>query len=194
MQSFYKIGIFKNFPKFTRKHLCWSLFFNKFAGCQPATLFNKRPQCRCFSDKFCKIFNNTSLTKHIRSTPSTPKFGPTPPTLGFLTHANILWTHAIDTTHAISLTYAKIFWTHATHAKIWLTPPRSPRIHGYPRHSRYLANSFYVTHGYRLVFSSKCKKFCHNPLPESQKLKTVFNPTKRLSNIRLNKLLQIIPK
>ena len=117
MQSFYKIGIFKNFPKFTRKHLCWSLFFNKFAGFQPATLFNKRPQCRCFSDKFCKIFNNTSLTKHIRSTPSTPKFGPTPPTLGFLTHANFLWTHAIDTTHAISLTYAKIFWT---------TPPTPP--------------------------------------------------------------------
>ena len=27
VQSFYKIGIFKIFAKFTRKHLCWSLFF-----------------------------------------------------------------------------------------------------------------------------------------------------------------------
>ena len=27
VQSFYKIDILKNFAKFTRKHLCWSLFF-----------------------------------------------------------------------------------------------------------------------------------------------------------------------
>ena len=40
MQSFYKIGILKNFAKFTRKHLCRNLFFNKFPGLQPATLFN----------------------------------------------------------------------------------------------------------------------------------------------------------
>ena len=29
---FFKIGILKNFPKFTGKHLCQSLFFIKVAG------------------------------------------------------------------------------------------------------------------------------------------------------------------
>ena len=28
VQSFYKLGILKNFAKFTRKHLCLSLFFS----------------------------------------------------------------------------------------------------------------------------------------------------------------------
>ena len=40
VQSFYKIAILKIFAKFTRKHLCGSLFFNEFSGLQPATLFN----------------------------------------------------------------------------------------------------------------------------------------------------------
>ena len=29
---FYKKGVLKNFAKFSVKHLCWSLFFNKVAG------------------------------------------------------------------------------------------------------------------------------------------------------------------
>ena len=39
---FYKKGILKNFAKFTRKHLCQSLSFNKVAGLRPATLSKKR--------------------------------------------------------------------------------------------------------------------------------------------------------
>ena len=35
---FLKIGVFKNFAKFTEKHLRQSLFFNKFPGLRPATL------------------------------------------------------------------------------------------------------------------------------------------------------------
>ena len=31
-----KKGVFKNFPKFTEKHLCQSLFFNNVAGLRPA--------------------------------------------------------------------------------------------------------------------------------------------------------------
>ena len=31
-----------NFAKFTGKHLCQSLFFNKIAGLRPATLLKKR--------------------------------------------------------------------------------------------------------------------------------------------------------
>ena len=38
-----KIGGLRNFTKFTGKHLCQSLFFNKVAGLRPATLFKKDP-------------------------------------------------------------------------------------------------------------------------------------------------------
>ena len=31
-EMFYKIDFLKNFERFTGKHLCWSLFFNKVAG------------------------------------------------------------------------------------------------------------------------------------------------------------------
>ena len=37
-----RIGVLINFAKFTRKHLCQSLFFNKFAG-RPATKFLRAP-------------------------------------------------------------------------------------------------------------------------------------------------------
>ena len=39
---FCKKGVLRNFAKFTRKHLCKSLFFNKVAGLRPATLLKKR--------------------------------------------------------------------------------------------------------------------------------------------------------
>ena len=35
-------GVLRNFAKFTGKHLCQSLFFNKDAGLSPATLLKKR--------------------------------------------------------------------------------------------------------------------------------------------------------
>ena len=38
LQRFCKIGVLKSFAKLTRKHLCMSLFFNKVADFQPATL------------------------------------------------------------------------------------------------------------------------------------------------------------
>ena len=37
-----KKGVARNFTKFTGKHLCASLFFNKVAGLRPATLLKKR--------------------------------------------------------------------------------------------------------------------------------------------------------
>ena len=100
MLSFCKIGILKNFAKITRKHLCWSLFFNKFAGLQPATLFNKKTPAQVFSCKFCKIFNNTFYED--TSDPRQPRrnFDSRHPRL-FFTHTQILWTHAIQAIHAI---------------------------------------------------------------------------------------------
>ena len=40
-ELFYKKGVLRNFAKFTRKHPCQSLLFNKFAGLRPATLLKR---------------------------------------------------------------------------------------------------------------------------------------------------------
>ena len=51
-------GVLRNFTKFTRKHLCHSLFFNKVAVLQPATLFKKETLAQVFSCEFCEISKN----------------------------------------------------------------------------------------------------------------------------------------
>ena len=55
---FCKKGVLKNFTKFTGKHLCQSLFFNKVAGLRPATLL-KKTLAQVFSCDFCEISKNT---------------------------------------------------------------------------------------------------------------------------------------
>ena len=40
----------KNFAKFTGKHLCWSIFFNKNAGLQACNFIQKRLKQGCFPD------------------------------------------------------------------------------------------------------------------------------------------------
>ena len=57
----------RNFTKFTRKHLCQSLFFNKVAGLKPATLL-KKVLTQVFSCEFCEISKNTFFTEHIWTT------------------------------------------------------------------------------------------------------------------------------
>ena len=41
LELFYKNAVLKNFSKFAKKHLLWSLFFNKTADLRPATLLRK---------------------------------------------------------------------------------------------------------------------------------------------------------
>ena len=53
-----KKGVLKYFAKFTGKHLCQSLFFNKVVGLRPATLLRKT-LAQMFSCEFCKVFKNT---------------------------------------------------------------------------------------------------------------------------------------
>ena len=53
--------ILKNFTKFTGKHLCWSLFFDKVAGLRPETLFKKKLQHRCLPVYFVKFLRTLSL-------------------------------------------------------------------------------------------------------------------------------------
>ena len=70
-----KKGVLRNFPKFTGKHLCQSLFFIKVAGLRPATLLKKRLWHRCFSVNF------VNFQKHL--------FYSTPPCYCF-------WTLLVD--------------------------------------------------------------------------------------------------
>ena len=50
-EVFCEKGVLRNFTKFTEKHLCQSLFFNK--------VEKKEILAQVFSCEFCKIFKNT---------------------------------------------------------------------------------------------------------------------------------------
>ena len=50
-----KKGVLRNFTKFTEKHLCQGLFFNKVAGLRSPTLFKGRLWHRCFPVNFAKF-------------------------------------------------------------------------------------------------------------------------------------------
>ena len=57
-EVFCEKGFLRNFVKFTGKHLCQSLFFNKVAGLRPATLLKKETLAQVFSCKFYEISKN----------------------------------------------------------------------------------------------------------------------------------------
>ena len=60
-EVFYKKGVLRKLSKFTGKHLCQSLFFNKAAGLRPATLLKKRLWHRCFPVNFEKFLRTPFL-------------------------------------------------------------------------------------------------------------------------------------
>ena len=62
-EVFYKKGVLRYLTKFTRKHLCQSLIFNKVAGIRPATVLKKRLWHRCFHVNFAK-FPRTPLLQN----------------------------------------------------------------------------------------------------------------------------------
>ena len=64
-----KKGVLGNFAKFTGKHQCQSLFFNKVAALRPATLLKKRIWHRCFPVNLWN-FQEHLFTEHIRVTAS----------------------------------------------------------------------------------------------------------------------------
>ena len=53
--------VLRNFAKFTGKHLCQSLFFDKVADLRPATLLKKRLWHRCFPVNFVKFLRTHFL-------------------------------------------------------------------------------------------------------------------------------------
>ena len=59
-------GVLRNFGKFTRKHLCQSLLFNKVAGLRLATLLKKRLWHRCFPVNFRKFLRTLFLKNTSR--------------------------------------------------------------------------------------------------------------------------------
>ena len=58
-RSSMKKGVLRNFAKFTGKHLCQRLFFNKVA-CQSCCFIKKESLAQVFSCKFYDISKNTS--------------------------------------------------------------------------------------------------------------------------------------
>ena len=58
---FCKKGVLRNFEKFTGKHPCQSLFFNKVTG-QASTLSKKRLWCRCFSVNFASFLSKNTFS------------------------------------------------------------------------------------------------------------------------------------
>ena len=63
---FCKNGVLRNFAKFTGKHLCQNLLFNKAACLRPAILLKKRLWHRCFPVNFAKFLRIPFLTEHLQ--------------------------------------------------------------------------------------------------------------------------------
>ena len=65
--------VYRNFAKFTGKHLCQSLFFNKVAGLRPTTLLKRRPATlskeriwhSCFPVNFEKFLRTPFVSEHL---------------------------------------------------------------------------------------------------------------------------------
>ena len=65
-EVFCKKGVLRNFVKFTGKHLCQGLLFNKVVGLRAATLLKKRLWHRCFPVNFVKLLRTPLSTEHLR--------------------------------------------------------------------------------------------------------------------------------
>ena len=63
-EVFYKKGVLRNFTKFTGKHLCQSLFFNKVAGLRPeaCNFIKKETLAQVFPVNFVKFLRTPQTT------------------------------------------------------------------------------------------------------------------------------------
>ena len=62
-------GVLGNFARFTRKHLCQSLCFNKTAGLA-CNFIKIETLAQVFSCEFCEVSKNTFFTEHLWATAS----------------------------------------------------------------------------------------------------------------------------
>ena len=65
-QVFFKIGVLKNFPKFTGKHLLWIFFLIKLQARRPATVLKKRFQYMCFRVNIAKFLRKAFFIENLR--------------------------------------------------------------------------------------------------------------------------------
>ena len=70
-RCFVKKGVLRNFAKFTGKHLCQSLFFNKAAG-GVCNFIKKEALAQEFSCEFCEISKNNFFTEQVWATAFSP--------------------------------------------------------------------------------------------------------------------------
>ena len=61
--------VLKNLAKFTERHLCQSLFFNKVASCA-CNFIKKEILTWVFSCELCKISKSTFFIEHLQTTAS----------------------------------------------------------------------------------------------------------------------------
>ena len=66
LELFFTKEVLKNLTKFTGKHLCQSLFFDKVAGLRPTTLLKKTLWSRCFPVNFAKFLSTPFLEEYLR--------------------------------------------------------------------------------------------------------------------------------
>ena len=59
-------GVLRSFAKFTGKHLCQTLYFDKVAGLTPATLLKKRLWHRCLPVNIAAFLRTPFFTEHLR--------------------------------------------------------------------------------------------------------------------------------
>ena len=64
-EVFCKKCVLRNCTKFTGKHLCQSLFFNKVTGLRPANLLKKRLWHRRFAVNFAKLLRTPFYIEHL---------------------------------------------------------------------------------------------------------------------------------
>ena len=106
-EVFYKKSVLRSSAKFTEKHLCQSLFFNKVAGLRPATLLKKRPWHRCFPVNLAKFLRTPFFTEHFRWL------------LLALNESVLKWDLRPKTHPGFNSIILMILWKRATHKVLW---------------------------------------------------------------------------
>ena len=64
-EVFYKTGVFRNFAKYTGKHLCQKFFFNKVAGLT-CNVIERESLAQVLSCEFCEVSKNKFFTEQLR--------------------------------------------------------------------------------------------------------------------------------
>ena len=65
LEVFYKKGVIRNFAKFTGKHLCQRVLFDKVAGLRTAPLLKRTVRHRSFPVNFAKFLRTPFFTQYL---------------------------------------------------------------------------------------------------------------------------------